>query len=433
VRARERVVARELQPAGEAGLDLAPELSAEERLGRGATHVASVDDLRGAAFSRELLPFRLGEDDRRSGCDDRELLLRDLLAGVDASFGWRRRAWTTRDVLRSGEARRVLRPVVFDIAAIGRVHFPKTTQAWLFWAFFASFAIKVPLFPLHTWLPDAHTEAPTAGSVLLAGVLLKMGVYGFLRFSIPLFPDAAHRYAPVLATLGVIGILYGGAIAVVQKDLKRLVAYSSVSHLGFVVLGIAALTPVATTGSVLQMVNHGLSTGALFLLVGMLYDRAHTRRIADFGGLASVVPVYAGIFLFVSLSSLGLPGLNGFIGEFLILNGTFPVLRVMAILGTGGVILAAIYLLWAYERVFQGPTRVPHADRASRWKDLSVRELAAVVPLLIMTVVIGVYPRPFLTRIEPSVRQVIQRASDAGKAPSQVVGTNPASAAGGAP
>jgi len=321
----------------------------------------------------------------------------------------------------------------FDIGTIAQVRLPGATQDWLFWAFFASFAIKVPLVPLHTWLPDAHTEAPTAGSVLLAGVLLKMGTYGFLRFSIPLFPDAAHRYAPVLATLGVIGILYGGAIAVVQKDLKRLVAYSSVSHLGFVVLGIAALTPVATTGSVLQMVNHGLSTGALFLLVGMLYDRAHTRRIADFGGVASVIPVYAGIFLFVSLSSLGLPGLNGFIGEFLILNGTFPVLRVLAILGTGGVVLAAIYLLWAYERVFTGPTRLPHAERASRWKDLSVRELAAVVPLLIMTVVIGVYPRPFLTRIEPSVRQVIQRASDAGKAPSQVVGTNPASAAGGAP
>ena len=223
----------------------------------------------------------------------------------------------------------------FDIAAISHVHLAGSTQAWLFWAFFASFAIKVPLFPLHTWLPDAHTEAPTAGSVLLAGVLLKMGAYGFLRFSIPLFPDAAHRFAPVLGLLAVIGILYGGAVAVVQKDLKRLVAYSSVSHLGFVVLGIAALTTTATTGSVLQMVNHGLSTGALFLLVGMLYDRAHTRQIADFGGLAGVLPVYGGLFLFVCLSSLGLPGLNGFVGEFLILNGTFPVLRVLAILGSG--------------------------------------------------------------------------------------------------
>ena len=299
----------------------------------------------------------------------------------------------------------------FDIASISHVHFAKSTQAWLFWAFFASFAVKVPLFPLHTWLPDAHTEAPTAGSVLLAGVLLKMGAYGFLRFSIPLFPDAAHRYAPVLGLLAVIGILYGGAIAVVQKDLKRLVAYSSVSHLGFVVLGIAALTTTATTGSVLQMVNHGLSTGALFLLVGMLYDRAHTRQIADFGGLAGVLPVYGGLFLFVCLTSLGLPGLNGFVGEFMILNGTFPVLRVLAILGSGGVVLSAIYLLWAYQRVFHGEPKVPHAERKSIWKDLSFRELCAVVPLLIMTVVIGVYPRPFLSRIEPSVRQAIHGGS----------------------
>jgi NADH-quinone oxidoreductase subunit M len=301
----------------------------------------------------------------------------------------------------------------FDIAAIGHVHLARSTQAWLFWAFFASFAIKVPLFPLHTWLPDAHTEAPTAGSVLLAGVLLKMGAYGFLRFSIPLFPDAAHRFAPVLGLLAVIGILYGGAVAVVQKDLKRLVAYSSVSHLGFVVLGIAALTTTATTGSVLQMVNHGLSTGALFLLVGMLYDRAHTRQIADFGGLAAVLPVYGGLFLFVCLSSLGLPGLNGFVGEFLILNGTFPVLRVLAILGSGGVVLSAIYLLWAYQRVFHGQPKVPHGERRSLWRDLSFRELAAVVPLLIMTLVIGVYPRPFLSRIEPSVREAIHGAASA--------------------
>ena len=295
----------------------------------------------------------------------------------------------------------------FDITRLAQVHLSKATQDWLFWAFFASFAIKVPIFPLHTWLPDAHTEAPTAGSVLLAGVLLKMGAYGFLRFSIPLFPDAAHRYAPILATLGVIGILYGGVVAVVQKDLKRLVAYSSVSHLGFVVLGIAALTPLATTGSVLQMLNHGLSTGALFLLVGMLYDRAHTRQIADFGGIANVLPVYAGLFLFTALSSLGLPGLNGFVGEFLILNGTYPVDRVLAILGAGGVVLSAIYLLWAYERVFTGARKVPHEDRPSLWKDLSLRELAAVVPLLVMALVIGVYPRPFISRIEPSVRTAL--------------------------
>ena len=299
----------------------------------------------------------------------------------------------------------------FDLATIAKVRLPRSTQAWLFWGFFASFAIKVPIFPLHTWLPDAHTEAPTAGSVLLAGVLLKMGAYGFLRFSIPLFPDAAHRYAPVLGLLGVIGILYGAAIAIVQKDMKRLVAYSSVSHLGFVVLGIAALTPLAATGSVLQMVNHGLSTGALFLLVGMLYDRAHTRQISDFSGVASVLPVYSGLFLFICLGSLGLPGLNGFVGEFMILNGSFPVLRVLTILATGGVVLGAIYLLWLYQRVFHGPERLPHPERRSLWRDLSFRELAAVVPLLIMTVVIGVYPHPFTSRIEPSVRQAIHDAS----------------------
>jgi len=302
----------------------------------------------------------------------------------------------------------------FDLGVLGQAHLPRFTQDWLYWAFFASFAIKIPLFPLHTWLPDAHTQAPTAGSVLLAGVLLKMGAYGFLRFSLPLFPSAAHRYAAVLGLLGVIGILYGGAVAIVQKDLKRLVAYSSVSHLGFVVLGIAALTTSAATGSVLQMVNHGLSTGALFLLVGMLSDRAHTREIAAFGGLGAALPVFGGLFLFTCLSSLGLPGLNGFVGEFLILNGTFPVLRVLAILGAGGVVLSAIYLLWAYERVFHGPVRMPHAERRSVWTDLSWRELAAVVPLLVMTVVIGVYPRPFLKRIEPSVGAAIHGAATAG-------------------
>src|SRR4029077_7195357 len=266
-------------------------------------------------------------------------------------------------------------PQIQNMLVSGQVILSLRTELLLFAAFFLAFAIKVPLFPLHTWLPDAHTEAPTAGSVLLAGVLLKMGAYGFLRFSIPLFPDPAPRFAPVLGILAVIGILYGGAVAVVQKDLKRLVAYSSVSHLGFVILGIAALTTTATTGGVLQMVNHGLSTGALFLLVGMLYDRDKTRRSADFGGLASVLPVYGGLFLFVCLSSLGLPGLNGFVGEFLILNGTFPVLRVLAILGSGGVVLSAIYLLWAYQRVFHGQPKVPHAERKSLWRDLSFREL----------------------------------------------------------
>ena len=301
----------------------------------------------------------------------------------------------------------------FDLTALSQIHLSRTAQDWLFWAFFASFAIKVPIFPLHTWLPDAHTEAPTAGSVLLAGVLLKMGAYGFLRFSVPLFPDAAHHYAPVLATLGVIGILYGGVVAIVQKDLKRLVAYSSVSHMGFVVLGIAALTPLAATGSVLVMLSHGLATGALFLLVGMLYDRAHTRQIAEFRGVATALPVFAGLFLIVCLVSLGLPGLSGFVGEFLVLNGSFPVDQVLAILGVGGVVLSAIYLLWAYERVFTGPTKLPHGERKSLWRDLSFRELAAVVPLLVMTLVIGVYPKPFLSRIEPSVRLAIHGAATA--------------------
>jgi NADH-quinone oxidoreductase subunit M len=297
----------------------------------------------------------------------------------------------------------------FDLGQLLEAAIPSGYQGWLFAAFFASFAIKVPIWPLHTWLPDAHTEAPTAGSVLLAGILLKMGAFGFLRFSMPLFPEAARAFAPWLALLGVIGILYGGVVSAVQRDLKRLVAYSSVSHLGFVVLGIAALTMVATSGSVLQMVNHGLSTGALFLLVGMLYDRAHSREIADFSGLQTLMPVFAGVFLMVALSSLGLPGLNGFVGEFLILSGSLPVYRLLTGAGALGVLLAAVYLLWAYERVFTGPQRVPHPERRTAWRDLGARELAIVAPLLVLILVIGVYPRPFLDRIEPSVAEVIQK------------------------
>jgi NADH-quinone oxidoreductase subunit M len=272
----------------------------------------------------------------------------------------------------------------------------------------------VPIWPFHTWLPDAHTEAPTAGSVLLAGVLLKMGAYGFLRFSIPLFPEASRDFAPWLSVLGVIGIVYGGVVSIVQRDIKRLVAYSSVSHLGFVVLGIGALTTISMSGSVLQMVSHGLSTGALFLLVGMLYERSHSRQIEDFRGLAGVMPAYAGVFLFVALSSLGLPGLNGFVGEFLILSGSFQVGRVMAIIGAGGIVLAAIYLLWAYERMFTGPSDVPHHERRHSWKDFSFREWAVVTPLLVLILFIGVYPKPFLDRIEPSVRRVLTSVDQAG-------------------
>ncbi len=279
-------------------------------------------------------------------------------------------------------------------------------QRWLFLAFFAAFAIKVPLFPVHTWLPDAHTEAPTAGSVILAAVLLKLGAYGFIRFTLGLFPEAAAEFAPWIVALGIVGILYGALVALMQQDLKRLVAYSSVSHLGFVVLGIFAFTVPALQGASIQMVNHGLSTGALFLLVGMLYERTHTRQIGDFGGLASVTPIFAGVFLVVALSSLGLPGLNGFVGEFLILVGTFPVNRVWAILAAAGVILAALYLLWAYQRVMQGPVTV-EANRSI--PDLDKREVALMAPILAAIVLLGVWPRPILDRMEPSLRQVVER------------------------
>ena len=300
----------------------------------------------------------------------------------------------------------------FDLTQLYGAGIPPGTQYWLFAGFFASFAIKVPIFPFHTWLPDAHTEAPTAGSVLLAGVLLKMGTYGFLRFSIPLFPDAGIRFAPWLAVLGVIGIIYGGVVSIVQRDLKRLVAYSSVSHLGFVLLGIGALTVMGTTGSVLQMVNHGLSTGALFLLVGMLYERAHTRKIADLSGVNRMMPVFGGIFLFVALSSLGLPGLNGFVGEFLILNGAFGPIPILSVIGAFGILLSAIYLLWAYERVFTGEERLPEGDRRSVWRDVGRREVALLAPLLIAILFIGIYPKPLLERIEPSVERVIESVQE---------------------
>jgi NADH-quinone oxidoreductase subunit M len=280
------------------------------------------------------------------------------------------------------------------------------TQAWLFASFAIAFAIKVPMFPFHTWLPDAHTEAPTMGSVILAGVLLKMGTYGFIRFAIPLFPHIAKQAAPYMMWFAVVGILYGAAVSAVQSDLKRLVAYSSVSHLGFVVLGLFALTLQGGEGATLQMINHGLSTGALFLLVGMLYERRHTRAIDEFGGLGSAAPVYAGIFLVVALASLGLPGLNGFVGEFLILIGSFGTNRLAAILGSGGVVGAAVYLLWAYQRTFSGPiTR----DENRVLKDLTVREKVVLAPMIAMIVLIGVWPHPFLERIGPSVAGVLAR------------------------
>ena len=283
-------------------------------------------------------------------------------------------------------------------------HLLFATQAWLFAAFALGFAIKVPIFPFHTWLPDAHTEAPTAGSVILAGVLLKMGTYGFIRFAIPLFPHVALKAQPWMMAAAVVGILYGAAVSAVQSDLKRLVAYSSVSHLGFVILGLFAFTLTGAQGATLQMVNHGLSTGALFLLVGMLYERRHTRQIDEFGGIGSVAPVYSGVFLLVALSSLGLPGLNGFVGEFFILLGSFKAMPLASILATGGVVGAALYLLWAYQRTFHGPVT---NDENRVLKDLTVRERVVVAPLVVMIVVIGVWPRPFLARMQPSVERAI--------------------------
>jgi NADH-quinone oxidoreductase subunit M len=277
------------------------------------------------------------------------------------------------------------------------------TARWLFLAFGASFAIKVPLFPLHTWLPDAHVEAPTAGSVLLAGLLLKLGAYGFLRFSLTLFPQASVDFAPLMLTLATIGILYGAVVATMQRDLKKLVAYSSVAHLGFVVLGTFALTTVGIEGGLFTMVSHGLTTGALFLLVGILYDRRHTRQIDAFGGVWKAAPKLGGIFLAVTFASIGLPGLSGFVGEFLSLLGTFVVHRPYAVFAAAGVILAAVYMLWGFQRVFTGE---PTGENAT-FRDLSRLELATVLPLLGFSLFLGIYPKPLLERVEPSVKALI--------------------------
>ncbi len=298
----------------------------------------------------------------------------------------------------------------FDFHDMLGVEFVRSTQMWLFAGFAIAFAIKVPLFPFHTWLPDAHTEAPTAGSVILAGVLLKMGTYGLLRFNLTLFPDAAVSFAYWMALLGIAGIVYGAAVAIVQPDIKRLVAYSSVSHMGFIVLGIFAFTTQGLQGSVFQMISHGLATGALFLLIGMIYDRMHTRKIAEYGGLAKVMPIYAGIFLFAAFASAGLPGLAGFIGEFTIFMGSYLSFPVLAIIAGSGVILAAIYLLWAYERVFTGPITNPKLEAL---KDLDFRELAILVPLVLLIVGLGVYPKPVFDRVQPSVDLVLERIADA--------------------
>ena len=312
----------------------------------------------------------------------------------------------------------------FDYRALLGTPLSLDVQRLLFLGFFASFAVKVPLVPLHTWLPDAHTEAPTAGSVLLAGVLLKMGAYGLIRFGIPLFPDAARELVPLLIALAIAGIVYGAIVAAVQRDLKRLIAYSSVAHLGFVVLGIFVGTVEGMSGGIIQMVSHGISTGALFMLVGILYERRHTRLIADFGGLAKTVPVLAGIFLLVTMSSIGLPGLNGFVGEFSVLVGTFLSYRWWVVPAAFGVILAAIYLLWAYQRVFFGPVT---SEENETIRDLRPRELAMLAPLLVLIVAIGVYPEPFLERINPSAEKVVRQLNDSTVLPSPA----PAQAGGG--
>jgi len=293
----------------------------------------------------------------------------------------------------------------FDILTIMKLTFPVKIQVWLFLAFALSFAIKVPVFPLHTWLPDAHVEAPTAGSVILAGVLLKMGTYGFARFCLPLFPSAVDQFTTLISILAVIGIIYGAMVAMVQPDVKKLVAYSSVSHLGFVMLGLFALNSQGVQGSILQMVNHGLSTGALFLVVGMIYERRHTRDISDFGGIAKFMPVYATLFMVIMLSSAGLPGLNGFIGEFLILVGTFQVSKTFAVLAATGMILSVIYLLWMYQRVFFGEVKV---EKNKELKDLSFRETALLIPIIIVIFWIGLHPNTFLKKSEKSVEVLIK-------------------------
>ena len=296
----------------------------------------------------------------------------------------------------------------FDVTKFQQLAVPFNLQKWVFLSFFLGFAIKVPMFPFHTWLPDAHTDAPTAGSVILAAVLLKMGTYGFIRFSLPILPDASRYFVPMMVGLSVVGIVYGALVALAQTDWKRLVAYSSVSHMAMVMLGMFALTPVGITGSIVQQINHGISTGALFLIVGIVYERRHTRDIAEYGGLSKVMPVFAVVFAVMTMSSIGLPMLNGFIGELLILQGVYVVNKIWAAVAASGIVLGATYMLWLYQRTMFGKVENP-ANASLR--DLNVREVATFVPLIVLAFWIGIYPAPFLKRLETSVNQVVSRVN----------------------
>ena len=296
----------------------------------------------------------------------------------------------------------------FDITQYHTLTVPFEAQKWIFVALFLGFAVKVPMFPLHTWLPDAHTDAPTAGSVILAAVLLKMGTYGFIRFSLPILPEATRYFVPMVAALAIVAIIYGALVALAQSDWKRLVAYSSVSHMGMIMLGMFALTPVGVMGSMVQQINHGITTGALFLIVGVIYERRHTREISEYGGLSKVMPVFAAIFMIMTMASIGLPALNGFIGEVLILQGVYVVNKWWAAAGAAGIVLGAAYMLWLFQRTMFGRVENP-ANMTLR--DLTAREVAVFAPLVALAIWIGLYPAPVLRRLETSVGRVVARVN----------------------